>query len=48
MNSTTRVRTARRGWDTLSTDETRFRLTELRRRQQAQVESELRLLSAVR
>ena len=48
MNSTSRVRTSRRGWDTLSADEKRYRLTELRRRQQAQVESELRLLSVIR
>lgn len=48
MNSTTRVRTARRGWDALSTDEKQHRLAELRRRQQAQVKSELRLLSVIR
>jgi hypothetical protein len=48
MNQTTRVRASRRGWDALSPDEKRYRLAELRRRQQAQVESELRLLSVIR
>lgn len=42
------VRTPRRGWHALSDDEKRQRLTVLRRRQQEQVESELRLLAALR
>lgn len=41
---TTTQLTGRRGWHALSAEEKQLRLEELRRRQQAQIEVELRFL----
>ncbi len=40
--------TSRNGWNALSVDEKQARLSEMRRRQQAQIELEVRRLRAVR
>jgi len=40
--------TSRHGWHALSVDEKQARLSEMRRRQQAQIELEVRRLRAVR
>jgi len=46
--STTITRTTRRSWHSLTRDEKRLRVTELRRHQQHDIEVELRRLQLVR
>jgi hypothetical protein len=46
--SPTITRTTRRSWHSLTRDEKRLRVTELRRRQQHDIEVELRRLQLVR